>query len=116
MVEYNPGVFAPFQGIHDHDMPCSVCMATGRMTKLVVPGRNTCPSSDWTLEYKGYLQSSKRNWYRTETICLDESPEVIPNSERDQNGAVLLTVEYRCNGRCGDYTDGFELTCAMCTV
>ncbi|PIK53527.1 hypothetical protein BSL78_09548 [Apostichopus japonicus] len=73
MVEYSTGSFQPFQHVHNHEMPCSVCMAPRRMSKLVIPARNTCPSSEWTLEYSGYLQSARKTWFRTATICLDQS-------------------------------------------
>ncbi|XP_071839395.1 uncharacterized protein [Apostichopus japonicus] len=115
MVEYSTGSFQPLQQVHNHEMPCCVCMAPRRMSKLVIPARNTCPSSEWTLEYSGYLQSAARTWYRTATICLDQSPETIPGTESDWNGAMLMNTEFRCN-QCGEYTDGFELTCAVCTI
>lgn len=114
-VEYHTNSFRPLNEVHDHEMPCSVCMAPGRITKLMVPGIKTCPTPDWTLEYSGYLQSSKKSWFRAATICLDEEPERT-GTTGNENGALLVPVEYRCGDVCGEYTDGFELTCAVCTM
>ncbi|PIK53528.1 putative short-chain collagen C4 [Apostichopus japonicus] len=115
-VVYQTGAFqrGPSR-VRNRGMPCSVCMAPRRTTKLMIPATNACPSSDWTLEYSGYLQSAKKSWQRFQTICLDESPEAIPETSSDINGARLLYTEFRC-GDCGGYTDGYELTCAVCTI
>lgn len=115
-VEYDTSGFPPANSVHNHAMPCSVCMAPGRPTQLMLPGRRTCPSPHWTLEYSGYLQSTKKNWYRTVVICLDESPEAVPDSGSNDSGAELIHMEYRCRENCGNYEDGYELTCAVCTI
>lgn len=42
-VEYHTNSFPPLEEVHDHEMPCSVCMAPGRITKLMVPGKKDLP-------------------------------------------------------------------------
>lgn len=117
-VEYHTSAFPPFNSLRDHDMPCVVCMAPLRHSKILVPARNICPTPEWTHEYSGYLHSAKKNYFRTETICIDVSSEALPGTSGNVNGALVTPVEYRCQPppQCNEYQDGFELTCAICTL
>ncbi|XP_071495074.1 uncharacterized protein [Diadema antillarum] len=110
-----------WQELADQTPTCAVCLAPcGRTTKLVIPARNECPSDDWRLEYAGYLMSSAIVHHRTEYICVDRHAETVPGTHGNQNGALLYLVEGRCmHGSglpCGPYVNGFELTCAVCTI
>ena len=41
-----------FLGKNEHNAPCAVCYSSIlRQLKLMIPARNTCPSS-WTIELK----------------------------------------------------------------
>ena len=84
----------------------------------MIPARLTCPSS-WTKEYDGYLMASRISspHYRTEFVCVDSSPEVIPGSVGDHgNSGVFYFTEAACDGMpCGPYHAEKELTCVVCT-
>ena len=86
----------------------------------MVPARNVCPSADWTLEYKGYLMSMRNDLKTTEYVCVDRNAESIPGTEGQTNESLLYPVESRCieggSLKCGPYVDGYELTCAVCTI
>lgn len=117
LVEYGNDVLSSQEVVINQPMPCSVCMATGRNMQLVVPARNTCPSSEWTLEYSGYLMSAIKTQNRAATICVDESPQGIEWSGSDSDPAVFVHTEIRClEDMCPEYTAGYELTCAVCTI
>ena len=54
--------------------------------------------------------------YRTMFECVDSSPETIPGSSAEANGALFHHAEATCNGlSCGPYDPEKELTCAVCT-
>ena len=130
---YDPGVqgFSYLHGVeyevpnaidsnlHDDNVPCAVCYASNRSTVLMVPARNSCPSSSWTLEYSGYIMTQSNNWgdqYRTTYECVDKNAESIPGSAPNSNAAFFYTVEATCNGiPCPPYDTEKELTCAVCT-
>ena len=101
---------------HDHNVPCAVCYASTRVSLLMIPARMECPTS-WTREYIGYLMSTAaNNHYRTMYECVDQSPDRIPGSAANTNGAVFYHVEANCNGLpCGPYDPQKEVTCAVCT-
>ncbi|XP_030845428.1 uncharacterized protein LOC115925527 [Strongylocentrotus purpuratus] len=109
------------QSLHDQTPACAVCRAPpNRPTKLLLPGRNECPSSKWRLEYKGYLMSScYTHKTRTDFVCMDEDAEAVPGTTGSQDGALFYMVEARCSAggiQCGPYVNGYELTCAVCTI
>ncbi|XP_072027100.1 uncharacterized protein [Amphiura filiformis] len=123
--EYRNGHdYQPLNNIHGHDAPCAACRVRRRSTFLMIPGATTCPTKgNWTLEYYGYLMSSRTDFKRSEYICVDSFAESVPGSNDEfQDGAILFPVEAYCNNRangglpCSPYVDGFELTCAVCTV
>ena len=39
-------------------VPCSVCEVNQGVTKLMIPAKTRCPSSEWTLEYKGFVMTA----------------------------------------------------------
>ena len=41
-------------GKHDYNVPCSVCFASNRGAKIMIPAAIACPES-WTEEYAGFL-------------------------------------------------------------
>ena len=109
-----------WNNLHDQGPPCAVCLALQRPTILMIPARNVCPSSNWTLEYKGQLMANYHDFKRTEHICVDRNPEAIPRTAPDANGALLYLVEASCSHGnslpCGPYISGHELTCAVCSL
>lgn len=108
-----------------HDVPCAVCKAPSRFAKLMVPGKNSCPSDEWTLEYGGYLMAERSHsvHHRSLHICVDREMQVLDRTSGGASGnarALLNLVEGRCSSSgggipCGPYVDGFEITCAVCT-
>ncbi|XP_071491085.1 uncharacterized protein [Diadema antillarum] len=120
--EYETDTFVGhWQQLNDLTPSCAVCLAPpGQTTKLMIPARNVCPSDEWRLEYAGLLMADYYNYKTTEYICVDGDAEAVPGSEGNQNGALLYPVETRClSGTglpCGPYINGYELTCAVCTI
>ena len=48
-------------------------------------------------------------------ICVDGDEEVV-NGYGNEDDGRLYVVEARCGSLpCGPYTDGYEVTCAVCT-
>ncbi|KAI8506570.1 hypothetical protein Bbelb_159970 [Branchiostoma belcheri] len=43
---------------HNYDVPCSVCLVSGRSTHVMIPARLSCPRG-WSMEYSGYLMSEQ---------------------------------------------------------
>lgn len=83
-----------FSNVLHHDAPCSVCYST-RSTKMVIPGRITCPSS-WTREYHGYLMANHfDSGHRSRSpICLDISAESVPGSAAETRTSVMYNVHW----------------------
>eukprot|EP00057_Strongylocentrotus_purpuratus_P035680 XP_800524.2 PREDICTED: uncharacterized protein LOC588722 [Strongylocentrotus purpuratus] len=119
--EYQTNTAPHLQSLHDQTPACAVCRAPPtRLTKLMIPARNECPSSKWRLEYKGYLMSSLyTQTTRTDFVCMDEDAMGVPGTTGNQHGALFYMVEARCSSggiQCGPYVNGYELTCAVCTI
>ncbi|XP_041472877.1 uncharacterized protein LOC121422111 [Lytechinus variegatus] len=119
--EYETSTAQVLQDLHDQTPACAICRAPPtRLTKIMIPGRNVCPSSKWRLEYKGYLMSSLYSHKtRTDFVCMDEDAMGIPGTTGSQDGALFYMVEARCSPggiQCGPYVNGYELTCAVCTI
>lgn len=124
-IEYQIDSFPQGIDSHYHDLPCTVCQASSRYSKLMVPAKNVCPSEAWTLEYAGYLMAerSQSGHKRSMYICVDREMQVVERTHgraTDGTRALLDLVESRCvtSGGglpCGPYIDGYELTCAVCT-
>eukprot|EP00057_Strongylocentrotus_purpuratus_P010035 XP_011664509.1 PREDICTED: LOW QUALITY PROTEIN: lactadherin [Strongylocentrotus purpuratus] len=109
------------QPMHDHTPTCAVCRApSGRTSKLMIPARNVCPSQEWRLEYAGYLMAERYTHKRSEFVCVDR--EMVPKAGTlgNQDGVLLYMTEVRCQVGdgldCGPYIDGYEITCAVCTI
>ena len=119
--EYQTGAsFAdsPFISVHDHNVPCAVCYTSTRETVVMIPARQTCPPS-WTQEYYGYLMAERSHpaHYRSTFECVDQSPQSVPGSIADTNGALFHHVEVKCNYgiACPPYDTQKEVTCVVCT-
>ena len=106
-----------FPGKHDHNVPCAVCYATNRITKLMIPARIECPDSSWTREYKGYLMADRHDFPRNAAYeCVDEDPESVDGSEGNTDGALFYFTRSTCNGLpCPPYVNNWAITCVVCT-
>ena len=115
--EYEINNGNPFtKSIHDHEAVCVVCLVNSRGSKLVVNGRNDCPTG-WTLEYQGYLMSEHYGHKgRTQAICVDVDADGAHGTYQNLNGNLLYTIQAACGALpCGPYIQGREITCAVCT-
>ena len=99
----------------DDNIRCAVCK-TYRSTTIMMPATYSCPSG-WTLEYWGYLMTSKDNRHRGEFVCVDSSAQPLPGGRGHTPEAHdLWHVEAYCNViPCPPYNDYQELTCAVCS-
>ena len=109
-VEYRVG--GPINHADFRNMPCSLCEATGRGNKIMIPSHYVCPDG-WHKEYNGYIMAG----YHTHKggsmyYCIDENLEQVPGSRVSENLQLFYTVKVA-----GSYvpTDGYALSCVVCT-
>ena len=108
---------SPVQGTDDHDVPCAVCMTTGRGIVLTIPAKTSCPDETWSKEYEGYLMSGRKDLKRSNFECVDRGQEAVPGSKGNVNGALFYHVEAQCFGlKCPPYDPEKELNCVVCTI
>ena len=109
-----------FSSLHDHNVPCAVCHSSQRSSKLMIPGRITCPQS-WTEEYTGYLMAERNHdHHRSNKVyeCLDKDIESVPGEEQNHdNVALIQLVSAVCNVGlpCPPYEANRPITCVVCT-
>eukprot|EP00794_Sanderia_malayensis_P006027 gene6027-6728_t len=109
--------FTPLsKNLHNKDAPCAVCHVETRGSKLMIPGRNICPSG-WVTEYKGYLMSEHYGHKgRTTAVCVDADAEGAHGSMDSKDGNLWYPIQAACGSLpCGPYVQGRELTCVVCT-
>ena len=87
----------PNTNVAEHNVPCAVCYVSTRASVVMIPAKTECPSS-WTREYYGYLTSERDSHYRSSFTCLDVSPETVPGSSTNTNGALFYYSFSTCNG------------------
>lgn len=122
--EYETGGSPLLPNLQNLEAPCAVCLAPSKAITLMVPGRNQCPEGSegktWRLEYNGYIMSQHHTHPRTLHVCVDSQAEGIVRTHGDHNGALLYHVETSCTSGgglpCPPYADGFEVTCAVCSL
>ncbi|XP_065193213.1 uncharacterized protein LOC135824407 [Sycon ciliatum] len=104
-----------FHSLHQNTPVCALCQASGRSAQFMFPGRLTCPGG-WNKEYDGYLMTAKYDHRRTEYICMDKQPEVMEDTSKNVNGALLYFVETNSKTDVPDtYVGEKELTCSVCS-
>lgn len=130
---YNKNVFG--KDLHIHTAPCVVCEADQRVSQLMIPAQVRCPTSAWTLEYKGLLMSEYEHSpadtedftdsaYRSagQYICVDENAEsMVPST--GGVGCFLHLVRPGCDvtdpaalSNCPPYrSDKSALSCVVCS-
>ena len=116
-VEYWYASHPSLSSFNSHNVPCAVCYVATRSVAVMIPAKTQC-STNWTLEYIGYLMSENRS-YKSRSMyeCIDKNPESIPGlNSNSVPRAYFLLVEPYCNGlSCPPYDNEKELTCAVCT-
>ena len=83
----------------------------------MIPGQAICPSG-WSKEYSGYIMSGGHNdKHSSEAICIDDTPEVVPGTNGNNNGAYLYMSETNCISLlCEPYVNLREIRCVVCTI
>jgi len=113
------GSTGPFASNRYHDVACAICLQEYRNNHFMYPGRDDCPNG-WTREYYGYLMSADDHHGTTEYVCVDESGGSLPGTSSNVLGGLLNPVESKCvtggGIPCAPYVDGYELTCAICSI
>ena len=67
----------PLDHSHDRNVPCALCQAYGRISKIMIPSHYECPSG-WTRECYGYLMAGYYDHKAaTQFTCIDRSLEPI---------------------------------------
>ena len=111
--EYNSPYFTGAS--FNHNIPCAVCYASQRSAVYMIPAKHTCPTR-WTKEYHGYLMTSYHSHSRFQYTCIDSNFKQLHNSGTDQKSFEFYMVEARCSSLpCPPYSEGKEITCAVCT-
>ncbi len=109
-----------FGSFNSHNVPCAVCYTSQRSSKLMIPGRITCPQS-WTEEYEGYLMAERGNPSHKHAKvyeCVDRHGEYAPGGE----DAIGSTARFNLVGAvcdvglpCPPYVANRPITCVVCT-
>ena len=120
------------KSVQQHIIPCAVCEARRRVSQVMIPAKTRCPSSDWVLEYGGYLLSAAEHYggdkfvdnahYRSSYVCVDQDPESYTSKPAtDVSGQLLYAVTVACSGdgalpNCPPYMPGGRaLSCVVCS-
>ena len=93
-------------------MPCSLCEATGRDDKIMIPSHYVCPDG-WHKEYNGYIMAGHHGHKGGSMYyCIDENLEQVPGSGNSDTIQLFYTVQVT-----GSYapSDGYALSCVVCT-
>ena len=105
----------PIVGTDDHNAPCALCYVSGRSVQEMIPATTKCPEG-WRREYYGYIMTAYYRYKRTEFMCIDKAQKSLPDSARNQEGALLYHVRATCTGiRCPPYDSKKVLTCVVCS-
>ena len=118
--------------IDQHQVPCTVCETDRRITKLMILAKTRCPSSEWVLEYRGFIMSSAEyhaegnyiteNYDKMSYVCVDGKAESVTSKATGLwSGQLLYAVTVSCSGdgalaNCPPYlSDGRALSCVVCS-
>ncbi|XP_052705274.1 uncharacterized protein LOC128181066 [Crassostrea angulata] len=103
--------------LHDHDVPCAVCLVRNRSVVKMFPARKTCDKG-WKHEYHGYLMAGYYNHSAgTSYTCVDGDPETLQGGHINNNGYLFYLVEAICGSlKCPPYVNGRELVCVVCSL
>ncbi|XP_034330867.1 uncharacterized protein [Magallana gigas] len=115
--EYETYSFIGFdQTLHEHDVPCAVCIVRQKTVVKMFPARKTCYKG-WTLEYQGYLMAGYNDHAAgTAYTCIDSHPDTLHGGATNKDGKLFYLVEASCGSlKCPPYVAGRELVCAVCS-
>ena len=110
-VEYQTG--GAINHVDSGNMPCSLCEATGRGDKIMIPSHYVCPDG-WHKEYNGYIMAGHHGQEGSSMYyCIDENLEQIKGTGGDNAGYELFTVY--TSGSHIPYDGSYSLSCVVCT-
>ena len=99
--------------VQNNNMPCSLCEATGRGDKIMIPSHYVCPDG-WHKEYNGYIMAGHHNQEGSSMYyCIDENLEQIKGTRSDDTGYDLWTVY--ATGSHVPHDSNYALSCVVCT-
>ncbi|XP_076080835.1 uncharacterized protein LOC143051785 isoform X4 [Mytilus galloprovincialis] len=103
-------------GIAEHDVACAACLAKGKISSIMIPGRKTCYNG-WTKEYEGILMSGYHGHAAaSEFVCVDRDTEAIAGGSKNENGRLFYPVKTRCGSlKCPPYAADTEVLCFVCS-
>ena len=106
----------PLRSVSNYNVPCAVCYTLTQRIVVMIPAQYTCQSS-WTREHYGYLMANRDNYHCTMFECIDHSPQTVPDSKADTNGALFYHTEVKCGYGipCPPYDAQKEVVCVACT-
>ena len=111
VVEYQTS--GPINHVDSGNMPCSLCEATGRGDKIMIPSHYVCPDG-WHKEYNGYIMAGSTGQAASSMYyCIDENLEQIKGTGGDDAGYELFTVYVSGSHIPRDGT--YSLSCVVCT-
>ena len=132
-VHYWVYYMADLKHLHDRFAPCAVCETDQQVTTLMIPAMTRCPTSEWRLEYSGYLMSGWEHTHgqqddftqmftsaSTSYVCVDKNAD-SQNSKTATGGNLIFPVAADCTGAnalssCPPYRgDGSALACVVCS-
>ena len=112
---------------------CAVYETDQQVTTLMIPAMTRCPTSEWRLEYSGYLMSGWEHTHgqqddftqmftstSTSYVCVDKNAD-SQNSKTATGGNLIFPVAADCTGAnalssCPPYRgDGSALACVVCS-
>ena len=106
VVEYQTS--GPIDHVDNGNMPCSLCEATGRGDKMMIPSHYVCPDG-WHKEYNGYIMAGHHGQKGSSMFyCIDENLEQIKGTGSDDSSYDLYTVYVA-------YKNVDALSCVVCT-
>ncbi|XP_061179342.1 uncharacterized protein LOC133187966, partial [Saccostrea echinata] len=97
------------------DVPCAVCRVKMASSSIMIPGKHSCPTY-WRKQYSGFLTASWHEYESTEYLCLDDDPDFIEGSRRDDNGRLFYPVKTVCGSLpCPPYENNVLVGCVVCS-
>lgn len=99
----------------DDNVPCAVCRTKMASSTIMIPGKRSCPIH-WQKQYTGILTASWYDYQESEYLCIDEDPDYVEGSRRNENGRLFYPVKTVCGSLpCPPFENGNLLSCVVCS-
>ncbi|XP_052679114.1 short-chain collagen C4-like [Crassostrea angulata] len=97
------------------NVPCAVCRTNIASSTIMIPAKRTCPTQ-WRKQYTGILTANRYDYRMTEYLCLDDNPDYVHGSRKDDNGRIFYPVKTVCGSLpCPPYENGELVSCIVCS-